>query len=65
MAGRFAAGGPLTQLMLAVAAALDDDRSRLRRAEIDERHGRARVGELRHERRDVLGHAGARCAGSK
>ena len=45
--------------MLAVAAALDDDRPRLRRVEVDQRHDRARIRQLRHERRHIFRHAGA------
>ena len=44
--------------MLSVTAALHYDGSRLRRAEVDERHRSPRIGQLRDERRDILRHAG-------
>ena len=45
--------------MLTVAPTLDDDRPRLRGVEIDQRHRRPRIGQLRDERRHVFRHAGA------
>jgi len=56
--GGLASGSHADQLMLAVATALHDHRSPLRRVEVDQGHDRAGIGQLRDERGHVFRHAG-------